>query len=315
MTNSKFTFSLCIVLSVIFLCTGCLSKKEPAIKKEQVFTEIKKEVIQPQEIKKTYDLYSSSAYDLPLFSIVEISKLPNTIKIVVDKLLEASQGFYLLRKDDDKILIILQNPVNTSNTFSRHDLQFVEIDSDGKLTYHNAGYQGIEGETFNIIEQTNEEWLFDESTEPHKPLKHTVYNEKGKVKFTELWNYDETEPIKYQMKDSHKKVVSILKESQDNDSNLRKEHVFYDNEGNTKMSLTVNYDGANISRVTFYNAHESIDSISVISEYENGLKTKELIYNESYELINRIISEYIDGERKKIKVFNNEDILISEISS
>ena len=35
-----------------------------------------------------------------------------------------------------------------------------------------------------------------------------------------------------EMKNSSKKLVSLLKESQSNDSNYRKEHIFYDNDGN-----------------------------------------------------------------------------------
>ena len=117
------------------------------------------------------------------------------------------------------------------------------------------------------------------------------------------------------MLDSNKKVVSILKEIQESESNYRKEHIFYDNEGNIKMSLTINYDGANISRLTFYNSHDSIDSMSIISEFENGLKTKELIYNENYQLINTVIAEYENDERKSIKILDSEQKEINKISS
>lgn len=117
------------------------------------------------------------------------------------------------------------------------------------------------------------------------------------------------------MKDSHKKVVSILKETQDNDANLRREHIFYDNEGKTTMSLTVNYDGANISRLTYYNSHDKIDSVSILSEYSEGNKVKELIYNEDYELINTAIAEYIDSTRKKIQVLDKDGNEILKISS
>ena len=317
MVHKKLFLYLLVGLFVVPFCVGCRFQKDVSQKEEpvKVVQEVKKQIIKPQEVKKRYDLYSSTAYDLPLFSIVEISKLSTNVKKVVDKLLEDSQGFYLLRKNGDKVLIILQNPIRNENIFSRHDLQFVEIDLNGKVIYHNAGYQGSDGETVNIVMQKEDNWNFDETTEPQRPLKHIAYNEKGKIKFTEYWNYDEKEPIKYQMKDAQKKVISILKESQENDSNFRKEHVFYDNDGKTKMSLTVNYDGANLSRMTFYNAHDSIDSVSIISEYENGLKTKESVYNEAYELINVVVSEYIDGERKCIKVYDNDAKLVYEISS
>ena len=98
-------------------------------------------------VKKNYDLYSSTPYEIPLYSILEISNLSPVVKKAVDELLEASQGFYLLKKDEDKVLVILQNPVRSNDTFSRHDLQFAEIDNEGQIKYHTAGYGGKSGET------------------------------------------------------------------------------------------------------------------------------------------------------------------------
>lgn len=318
MVNKKIVTALSFMFSIAFLSTGCIKKEikstdntPPQVTK--VYSE--KAVTKPKPVEKKYDLYSTTPYDLPLYSIVEISKLPQNIKETVDKILDLSQGFYLLRYDDTKVLIILQNPIINSETFSRHDLQFVEIFKDGTTKYHTAGYHGINGEISSKIVDTDNEWVFDDNSEVRKPLKHTSFDEKGKIKFIETWNYDDSEPIKYQMKDAHKKVLSILKESQDNDSNLRREHIFYDNDGKITMSLTVNYEGANISRLTFYNSHDSIDSMSILSEYTNGLKTKESIYNENYELINTVISDYIDGERKKIELFDKDGIGIRKISS
>lgn len=314
-----FITTIAIFLGVAFICSACGVKKEKAqstLASEQEQKQISsKPELKPIVVEKKYDLYSNTPYDLPLYSIQEISKLPSVVKESVDKLLDASQGFYLLKVNEDNVLVILQNPVNILETYPRHELQFVEIDMQGKVKYHTAGYVGVDGEIANSIEQKDDLWLFDETVEPHRPLKHTTYDEKGKIKFVESWSYDENESIKYQMKDSHKKVVSILKESQDNDSNYRREHVFYDNDGNIKMSLTVNYEGANISRVTFYNSHDSIDSISIISEYIDGLKVKESIYNESYTLVNTVTSEYQDGERKAIKLFDSEGKELNKISS
>ena len=317
MVRKKVVFLLS-VLSLTFLCTGCLFKKTEQINLSENSSsekQIQKAVKEPLPEIKKYDLYSSTLYDLPLFSIVEISKLPQSIKNKVDKILEDSQGFYLLRFDGEKVLIILQNPIINSETFGRHNLQFIEINLNGKINYHNAGYIGVIGELEEIVKQKNDTWIFDEKSEFRRPVKHIAYDEKKKVKFTEIWNYDEKEPIKYQMLDSHKKVVSILKEVQETDTNYRKEHIFYDNEGLIKMSLTVNYDGANITRLTFYNSHDSIDSMSIISEFENGLKVKEQIYDEKYQLVNSIYSDYIDDERKCIRVLDSEGNEINKISS
>lgn len=319
MIGRKITNLVLVAIVLSILSTGCIAKKEDkAINNTapNVVTKQKQAVTTPKPIEKKYDLYSNSPYDNPLYSIVEISKLPAEIKSVVDKILEQSQGFYFLKFDGEKVFIILQNPVTSSETFSRHNLQFAEIDLQGNISYHNAGYIGIEGETSDFIKNKKlDNWIIDKTEEYIKPLKHIAFDEKNKIKFIELWNYDEQEPFKYQMLDSNNKVVSILKETQDNDSNYRKEHIFYDNNGNTTMSLTINYDGANISRLTFFNSHDSIDSVSIISEFTDGIKTKELIYDQDYKLISTFIPEYIDGELKKIKAYDSEDKEISQISS
>lgn len=322
MKNKHFAIGLCTILGVAFLCTGCWTKKETSqdltekVEQPVIKEPIKQQSVQAPKAKVVkHNLYSSTPYDLPLFSVVEISKLPLPVKETINNILEKSQGFYFLKKENDKVVILLQNPVDNLDTYSRHNLQFAEVDMNGKANYHTAGYNGITGETFNITEQKFDEWEFDESLETKRPIKHISFDENGHVKYVEKWNYDENEPIKYEMKDSKDKVISVLKESQDNDSNYRKEHVFYDNEGNTTMSLSVNYDGANISRMTFYNSKDSVESMSIMSEYQNGLKTKELIYNKDYKLVNTVTSDYIDGERKDIKIFDTEGNETDKISS
>lgn len=314
MLKKKIIFILFLCLAVTFLSTGCMSKKNI---EEKIILELSQEApkknSKPVIQEKKYDLYSSSLYDLPLISILEISKLSNTLKSTIDKCLEESQGFYFLKKYDDKIFVILQNPINNLNVYSRHNLQFLEIDLEGKITYHNAGYVGINNEINNL--EPDEDWIFDDTSKIAKPVKHIAYNENGKVKFIETWNYNEEEQIKYQMKNSENKLVSILKESKNNDSNLLREHIFYDNDGNITMSLTVNYDGANISRVTFYNSHDTVDSFSIISEFAEENKVKELIYDEDYELINTLTSEYNDNKRMNIKYFDKDNNLIEKISS
>lgn len=294
----------------LFLAYNQADDKEKVIESKKVEEIPVKKAVQPVvEKNEKADLYSESLYDMPLISIAEISKLSKSKKKIVDNLLENSQGFYYLKVIEDKIFVILQNPVNTSDVFSRHDLQFAEILSDGKIVYHNAGYFGYEGE--HLLEDSDEVWTFDESVEVKRPLKHVVYDEKGKIKFTEHWSYNPEDEIKYIMKDSHDKEVSILKESQDNESHYRKEHIFYDNDSQIKMSLTVNYDGANITRMTFYNSHDLVDSVSVFSDYVDGIKTRESVYNEKYELQNTVIPTYKEGIRAKLSVLNakGEEIL------
>ena len=301
-------FSISFLIGIGYSLSFVLNKKEANVVVAEPKKNVSKPVnnpVQTQIIKKEKaDLYSESLYDLPLISIAEISKLSKEKKAIVDKILESSQGFYYLKLVDDKIFIILQNPVKTSNIFSRHDLQFVEISNDGNVIYHNAGYYGYEGEYSET--NSNDVWTYDNTVEIKRPIKHIAYDEKGHIKFTEVWNYDPENEIKYIMKDSHDKDVSILKETQDSESNYRKEHIFYDNDSQIKMSLTVNYDGANITRMTFYNSHDLVDSVSVFSDYVDGIKTRESIYNEKYELLYTVIPTYTDDVRTKITVLNSK---------
>ena len=67
--------------------------------------------------------------------------------------------------------------------------------------------------------------------------------------------------------------------------------------------------------MTFFNSHDSIDSMSIMSEYENGVKVKELIFNNEYKLLNTIVSEYKDDERKCIKIYDSEGNEINKINS
>lgn len=307
-----------IALYGVFFAVSEKSKVKISELEKPTLSEKKAEpTLKKAEIKK-YDLYSDDLYDIPLYSIVEISKLSSVTKKTVDKLLESSLGFYFLKIVDDKVFVILKNPVTQNNTYHRHDLQFAEISSDGSIVYHNAGFIGDEGEIFAEDIITDDIWQFDKKLE-NSPTKHISYDEKGKIRYSEKWYYDfdnkKSESIKYEMKDSTNKTISVLKESYSDESNYRKEHVFYDNNGNIVMSLSINYDGANITRLTFYNAHDAIDSVSVLTEYTNGLKTKELIYNQDYQLLYTVEAKYTDDKRKEIKLLSNDGAEITKISS
>jgi uncharacterized protein YcfL len=309
------------IVSIAFLCSGCVTKKE--IKTQDLLSQDNSKpatkdvaINQPVKEKPKYNLYNSTLYDLPLFSILEISKLSKGVKAKIDEILELAQGFYLLRVvGDGNVFIILQNPINTFNTYQRHNLQFLEIDRDGTITPHNAGYSGIDGEIYNARTDAQDLWVFDETIEPFRPLKHVSYDEKGKVRYTELWDYNIDNPVKYQMLDSKKKLISILKESQDNDLNLRKEHVFYDNDGIVRMSLSINYEGANITRLNFYNSYDLIDGITILSEYTDGLKTKETIFDESFLHKFTVIADYNENERKAVKLYDVEGNILKSISN
>ena len=168
-----------VFVAITFICSGCLSpiKKETQIAEqtpEQTVKNINRDNIKQVEKEKKQDLYQNTSYELPLFSIIEISKLDSKLKKIVDRLLEDSQGFYYLKVIEDGIFIILQHPVSQTNTYSRHDLQFVKISKDGDITYHTAGYSGIDGEIYSTESKVSESWVYDNEQEFLRPIKHTV---------------------------------------------------------------------------------------------------------------------------------------------
>ena len=312
-----------ICLSALFFAAGCGIKKQPEPVVPDKKTEVKhvvkqktqKQEVQEPDIKKeTSDLYSENPYYMPLSSIVEISKLSPEVKKSVDKLLEEAQGIYLIQKHKDKTIIFLQNPINTENTYVRHNLQTAEISADGEITYHNIGYNGKDGEMENPDEQFEDVWEFDKTREPYRPLKHISYGENNKKKFTETWNYDEKEPIKYQIQDSDDKVISVLSETLENESTYRHEHIFYDKHGNIDKSISINYNGADISRIVIYDTKDFDKSVSIINEYTDGQLTKEKIYDKDYQLINTYESTYNNNKRTDIKVFDKDEKEIEAIT-
>lgn len=313
-----------LVTSAVFFTLSNKALNDNLKENIKVENVVKKVVSQPQKVEKKYDLYSETPYDLPLFSVVEISKLSPVLKKEVDKILELSQGFYYLKRESDKsVFIILQNPIAENNSYQRHSLEFVELslDDNGNINknIYPASYDGVDGEILNAVTDSNSKpdiWKFDKTMEPYRPIKHSAYDERGKLKFTEFWNYSENDNVKYQMKNSKNKLVSILKEMTENDTKYRKEHIFYSDDGIVEMSVSANYDGANVSRFTYYNLLNADDDIIILSEFdENGNKIKELVYSNDYQLKKVVKVEIENGVRKEISVFDHEHKLLDKISS
>ena len=161
-------------------------------------------------------------------------------------------------------------------------------------------------------DSNNDNWEYDKNG---KPTKHIIYNNDGDVEYIETWNYTESSPIKYEIKDGNGKIVSVKKETVDNDSNdLRIEHIIYDSEGNTKINVSATYEGADIKRFTYYNADKLNESGSIFGEYQDGQKIKETVYSSDLKVKNVYSSDYDDnGERTDIKVFDGQNNEIEQI--
>lgn len=321
MINKKIIIGIASGVALTALICGCVffvEEEAPKLSGQEPQKTVKKtaktEVVKPIEVK-THNLYTNTPYNIPLSAIVEITKASEKAQKAAEGLLENAQGFYFVKFDENHktLEILLENPVTTADTYPRHNIELAYIDENGNIKYTAKGYKGEDGETSNAVEAENDIWEFDKSVEPYRPIKHVVYDEHDNIKFTEVWNYDENEPVKYEMKDGNDKVVSILKETVDHSSNYRKEHVFYNKDGKTELSLSVNYDGANLSRLTYYDS-KNHEGISIISEFADGNKTKEVIYNQEYELQNTLKSEYENGVRKNITVLDADSKEIETLS-
>ena len=255
-------------------------------------TEVKKE----KNIKT--DLYNGVPDSLlPLSVISEVASLSNNAQIIIKQFVDNSTGVLYAKRNGNKLFMIVENPDD-----NRHGLEFVEISADGK--HEKTGFllsKYSEGNTDDDL------WEYDISEDVKRPTKHTKYNSDGGVEFVETWNYSSEEPIKYELKNKDDKVISLVKETIEDNNSMRQEHLVYDKDGKTKMNLTVNYDGADLTRFTYYNAEKQDESGSVMSEYADGVKVKETVYTSDYKVKNIFIPKYKDNERNEIKVLDSDN--------
>ena len=320
MINRKIAVGVsCGLIALGFVCLAIMERKQI---EETISAKIPNNVQQTrsaapkaEQPTKKSNLFSETIYNLPLMAIVEIDKAPSEIQQSAAKLLDDAQGFYFAKYDEGKkeLLVLLENPISQGNTYDRHNLEFARIEKDGSVKYSKQGYSGNDGETSNAVETEEDLWDFDKTVEPPRPLKHMVFSDNGKIEFVETWNYDENEPVKYEMKDGDGKVISIMKETAEG-TTYRREHVFYDKDGKTTMSLSANYDGTDLSRLSYYNADNN-SGMSIISEYYEGNKVKEVIYSQDYELKNTVKSEYENGKRKSVTILDSDSKEIETLTN
>lgn len=254
-----------------------------------------------KEITKKADLHKDlSANSLPLSVIAEIADLSKEVQDAVKHIAENSNGIFMAKKVGNKLFIVTDSPDNI-----RQGIDFVEISlSNCHQTRTTMGYNG------KANESENDSWEYDTISDTKVPTRHTKYNKDGNIEFVETWNYDSSNPIKYEMKDDKGNLLSLRKETSANENDLSVQHLLYDEHGNTRVNVSASYEGADIKRFTYYNAYKPDESGSVFSEYTDGLKTKETVYNSELKTENIYTSEYKEGERTQISVFdsNNQEI-------
>ena len=307
--------------AVIFACCAALilskeTKQEDKIVEKEIKKVEKTAVSQPKKEPQKQntksvktlgikaDLYQGVPDSLlPLSAISEIANLNNDVLKTIKELVDNSTGVLYAKRTGNKLMMVVENPDDI-----RHGLEFVEVSADGKHEKIN-----ILLSKYSQNESEYDIWEYDESEEIKRPIKHTKHDSNGAVEFVETWNYSTDEPIKYELRNKDDKVISVLKETIDENNSMRQEHLIYDKDGKTKVNLTVNYDGADLTRFTYYNAEKQDDSGSVLSEYKDGIKTKETVYSSDYKVKNVYQPEYKDGERSEIKIFNNENKEIEKL--
>ena len=191
-------------------------------------------------------------------------------------------------------MIIADNPANI-----RHSIEFTEISvNNGQLNTTTLGYSD------KMEDSKNDKWEYNELKQP---IRHTKYNAHGDADFVEIWNYDNNNPIKYEIKDNQGKVISLRKETIEHGTDLRVEHLLYNKEGNTRINVSATYEGEDIKRFTYYNADKPNESGSIFSDYSDGLKTKETVYTSDLKVKNTYTSEYKDGNREDITKWDNKN--------
>lgn len=282
--------------------------KIDAIDKKNKKSVIKKEIKNQTEQDNTakddkvvkanlYNEMSSSV--MPLSAITELGNLPQNIQTLVSDIAK-SGNIYMLNKIKDKLLIISDNPENI-----RHGIEFTEVSiTNGHQIKTTLGYND------KIKDSQNDIWEYNNET--HQPVRHTKYNSDGDMEFVEVWNYDENDPVKYEMKDSAGKVISMRKETLNGGTDLRVEHLLYDKDGNTRINVSTTYDGDDIKRFTYYNADKVNESGSIFSEYSDGQKTKETVYTSDLKVKNTYTSDYKDGNREDIIIWDNQNLEVKK---
>lgn len=256
----------------------------------------KKSFLQKEEsfVKKT-NLYNEiPSSTLPLSAISEVANLPENIQNLVSQII-STNNIYMIQKHNNKVLIITNNPENL-----RHNVEFTEISlTNGQQTETTLGYND------KIKDSDNDIWEYDFETK--QPTRHTKYNKDGDMEFVEVWNYDSENPIKYEMKDSNGNPISLRKETLQDGTNLRVEHLLYDSHGKTRMNVSATFEGEDLKRFTYYNSDKPDESGSIFSDYTAGQKTKETVYTSDLKVKNVYTSDYKDGNRTEIIKWDNNN--------
>ena len=274
------------------------TEKPKQIQQKNITDKISNEVT--TETKNTKHIsYDVSNTKLPFSSVIQIAELPDNIKAAIKHTEEDHNVLYFIKENDKAILL-----VETAEDCPRHELEYIEINTVTGQQTHKLF------ETISSRNGENDEWTYDK--ESKRPVKHIIKNSKGNEEYTETWNYDDNEPVKYVLKKADK-IISMKKETLDSDTTLRREHIIYDNDGKIRVNISSIYNGPDMTSFTYYDSNNENGSETIVSEYsENGEKVKEIVYSSDYKIKNRYEGEYKDGVLKDIQEISDDNSLESE---
>ena len=250
---------------------------------------------------KKANLYGNYPAEMINFStIAQLANSSSKAQKTISGLVESSQAIFYSAENSKKLYLVKDVSLEDSEKYPRHGIEFAEISLlDGHIERFYTGY-------YDDRESEQDVWKYDKKT--GAPISHIHKDSDGNVVFKEIWN--ENDELKYKMVDSKNNVISMFKESIDDGTNLRQEHIFYDTEGKIRMNISANYEGSDLVRFTYFDAQNPELSGSVVSEYKDGLKQKETIYTSDYKVKNVYQANYSDGERTELNIFdsNNQEI-------
>lgn len=281
-------------------------QKQAAVQKEETEEEKQpEEPLLPKEIIKHAEMYSSiSNNQLPLSGIKLLAELPEDVREEIEDIIDSSKNIYMLKKFDNKLLLLVENPSD-----SRHNIDLKEISLESEAVKNTPFSLHIAGD-----ETENDIWEYEDNDDTKRPVKHIKHDGENNIEYTEFWNYSADEPVKYEMRDSENRVVSIKKETIDNETSLREEHILYNIDGSTKQSVSISYSGPEITRFTYYNSEKPEEGISIFSDYgADGNKIKETVYTPDFKPVNTYEPIYKDGVRSGIRVLDSQNREIEKI--
>lgn len=254
------------------------------------------------------NMYDSEEFrTLPLSAIPQLASISTNARKIIEKFLQNANVYYVNLLNDR--IIVIKDTSGEEERFTRHDFEVLSVSLDGTQIKKEIEFS----QKMSDEESEKEIWEYKVlDGDIVVPAVHKSLNENGKVNYIEHWYYNQDDPVKYKVTNVDGRVISIRKSSKRNDGNWSDEHIFYDEDGNTALNISIAYENNDIARFTYYNPQKTETSVTILNQYTDGEKTKETVYTADYQLKNIYTADYTNGKRVNIKMFDSNDNQLSE---